>query len=142
MSQMKDGFSTIIAMPQSGIQFSEVTIKPPGFDMGGKIDITSMRNDTMRTYATKSLMTVTDITCTVKWDPAYYDTLMHAANGMGVERLIVITFPDLSTISFYGFIDKFEPQEHREGELPLANLTISCTNLVDDVETLPNYVAP
>ena len=140
MSRLDDGFKTVIAFGTSTVsKLYEKEVQPPGVDGGGAIDTTTMRNTLYRTMAAKSLLTLTEHTFEAAYDPAAYTEMIASIN---VNQLITITFPDNATLAFYGYLDKFVPNAHVEGEQPTATCTIVSTN-VDGAgaETAPVYGA-
>ena len=141
MTIMRDGFSTIISFPSHPtVAFEEKTLSPPGISGGGPNDTTTMRNTAWRTRQPKFLKTLSESGLEVAWDPAAYDDIVAMCND---NQLITITFPDTSTIEFYGWLDEFSPNAHEEGAQPTANITIQPSNQTDaGVETAPVYTAP
>jgi len=146
MSRIDDGFSTTIAFGDQasgtgpGITFWEKEVTPPGMDAGGANDTTTMRNILYRTRAPKQLITMTPTTLVVSYDAVFYDDIIAMIK---VNQLITITFPDTSTVAFYGWLDKFLPGNIVEGEQPTATVTIEPSNQTDaGVETAPDYTAP
>ena len=96
-----------------------------------------MRNSAVRTFYPKQLYTLGDATVTVAWDPTLYEEM---ASVIGVNQTITITFPDATTLAFWGTLDGFAPNEQEEGVQPTAVLTILASNLNDsDVETEPTW---
>ncbi len=138
MAIMEDGFSTIIAFPSHpSVAFEEKTVTPPGVSGGGQNDVTTMRNTTWRTMAPKKLKTLTESTFEAAYDPAVFDDIVAMVND---NQLITITFPDASTLAFYGWLDDFIPNANEEGSQPTANCTIQISNRTDaGVETAPVY---
>jgi hypothetical protein len=47
---------------------------------------------------------------------------------LNVNQLITLTFPDGTTIAFWGWISEFQPDSHKEGTMPLADLTLIPSN--------------
>ena len=145
MAIQKDGYQTTISFSAlaSGIVFNVVAkekgITPPAIEGGGKIDLTTMRNSDVRTFYPKQLYTMGDASVVVAWDPTLYEEM---ASVIGVNQTITITFPDATTLAFWGTLDNFAPNESIEGEQPTAVLTIIATNLNDsDEETEPTWPA-
>ncbi len=143
MAIQKDGYQTTISFSalSSGIVFNVVAkekgITPPAIEGGGKIDLTTMRNSNVRTFYPKQLYTLGDSSVVVAWDPTLYEEM---ASVIGVNQTITITFPDATTLAFWGTLDGFAPNEQVEGDQPTAVLTIIATNLDDsDVETEPTW---
>ena len=146
MARIDDGHGTTVAFGSQpsgtgpGITFWEKEVTPPGMDGGGENDITTMRNTTYRTRAPKQLVTMTEMSLSVSYDADFYDDILGMIN---VNQLITITFPDTSTVAFYGWLDKFVPGNMVEGEQPTADVTIVPSNQnVAGVETAPVYTAP
>jgi len=140
MSIMKDGFSTLISFSaDSSVQIAHKTLTPPGFSDGGEIDVTTMLNTGYRTKAPKSLIDVTPCSFSAAWDPATYVEMQAM---VGINQQITVTFPDASTIVFWGWISEFNPGEQAEGAQPMVDISIIVSNLNgSDVETGPVYSA-
>lgn len=133
-----DGHQTIVTLPAApNIGLWEVEITPPGLDQGGPNDATTMRNTAWRTMFPKHLATLTAMTFTAAYDPAVLsDFIAHR----GVNQLVVIRFPDWSTWSFWGYLDKVIPERIVEGAQPRVTVTIQPTNFNNSqVETGPVY---
>jgi len=142
MARMDDGFSTTIGFADlPAVEFYEKTVTPPGVSGGGENDTTTMLNTAWRTKSPKQLKTLSESSLTVAYDPACYDDIV-GANGVNNNQLITITFPDGSTLAFWGWIDEFTPGEIVEGEQPTAECTIICSNQnAVGAETAPVYTA-
>lgn len=141
MSQrIDDGHSTTITFAQSPtVRFYEKEVTPPGMQGGGENDTTTMRNTTWRTKAPKKLVTLSSASLTVAYDPVVYDDVVAMVN---VNQLITITFPDGSSVAFWGWLDEFTPGAITEGSQPTASITIIPSNQnASGVETAPDYVA-
>jgi len=143
MGIMNDGYQTTIGFSAlaSGVVFNVIAkekgVTPPAIEGGGKIDLTTMRNSNARTFYPKQLYTIADCSVVVAWDPLMYGEM---ASVIGVNQTITITFPDASTLAFWGTLDGFTPNENVEGEQPTAVLNIIATNLNDsDEETEPTW---
>ena len=136
MAVMNDGFSTLITFAEdSDVQMWEKTVTPPGISAGGAIEKTTMHNSAYRTQAPKSLKTLTDAGAVVAYDPAVFTEILAM---IGVNQAITITWPDSSTLLFYGWIDEFTPGENAEGQQPTATLKIIPSNENGSgVETAP-----
>lgn len=145
MAIQTDGYQTKIAFTsaslssaEEGLQFEIKELSPPGVSGGGSIDLTSMVNTTWRTFAAKSLKTLMPMSLVIAYDPELYDGMIAMCND---NQEIVITFPDSSFLTFWGYVDEFVPNAQVEGEQPTANVTIIPTN-VDanaDAEDGPYY---
>ena len=112
-------------------------------DMGGENDTTTMRNEHWRTRQPKKLKTLTNMSVTGAYDAELYDDAQILAL-IGVNQEITVTFPDLDTLVFWGWLDKFTPGEISEGSQPTATLEIIPSNQDDSnpqVETAPVWAA-
>lgn len=138
--RLDDGYQTLISFAEDPtVNFWEKSVTPPGMDGGGPTATTTMHNDQLRTFAPKFLITMTEGSMVAAYDPVVYQEVLAMIN---VNQLITVTFPDGSTVQFWGWLDKFIPNEHTEGEQPTANVTIQPSNQNDSgVETLPAYAA-
>lgn len=140
MAYLTDGHPTLLTFSEdSTVLFRVKEMTPPGIDGGGSIDVTTMSNETWRTFMPKALKTLTESSLTVQYDPAIYDDIL---TMLQVNQSITVTFPDESTLVFWGWVDKFAPERLVEGEMPTATITIVPSNRNDsDVETAPVYSA-
>jgi hypothetical protein len=138
---LEDGYRTLITLSlDTSIQLWEKTVKPPGIDGGDPIPITTMHNDTWRTFAPKKLKTLTEVSGKCGYDTAVYPGLVSMIN---IPCTITITFPTHAQLAFYGYLQKVEVDEHQEGIMPEMTYTIGITNFdyVNFVEAGPTYVA-
>ena len=124
--RIDDGYRTLITFATDpDVQLWEKSIKPPGMDGGEGIDTTTMHNDTYRTKSPRQLKSLTESTFTAGYDPVIYTSLIALIN---VETTITITFPDGTTLAFYGYLQKAEQSELKEGEFPEVTCTFTPTN--------------
>ncbi len=141
MALLTDGFKTLInlaAVPGAGVTFREKEVTPPGLDSGGELDTTTMRNTRWRTKQPKKLITATEMKSTVQYDPEIYASVVAA---IGVNGTIQVTFPDGATLTIWGWLDKFIPNAHKEGEFTTAEITLHCSNQDNNgVEVAPLYL--
>jgi hypothetical protein len=140
MARIDDGFATLIEFAEdSDVQMWEKEVTPPGVSGGGENDTSTMRNTTWRTRSPKSLITLSESSLTVAYDPAVYDEIVSMVN---VNQQITITFADDSTLVFWGWIDEFTPGAIMEGEQPTAEVKIIPSNQnAAGTETAPSYTA-
>lgn len=121
-SRLDDGHQTLISFASNPtILLYEKEVTPPGVDGGGAIDTTTMINSVYRTMAPKALITLTPVTMTAAYNPAVYTQIIDLIN---VVNLITCTFPDSSTVAFWGWLNKFNPGAHVEGTQPTAEIEI------------------
>lgn len=130
MAFLTDGYQTLISCTVGTMTtfFKEKETQAPELDMGGPIDITTMRNLAVRTAAPKHLKTVGPMKVQVMWDPTLALSSLYTI-FLGANGLWSVTFPDGQVERFYGYMDKFTPASYKEGELPLAELTVIPTNI-------------
>jgi len=138
-ARITDGYQTLMAFQANAtVSFWEISVTPPGIDGGEAVENTTMLNTTWRTMAARALKTMTPAQMTAAYDSAVYDNIVALIN---VETSITIHFPDSSALVFYGFLQKFEPGELKEGTQPTATITVVPTNYdpVNGVEAAPVY---
>lgn len=124
--KLKDGFSTKVTFAtDTNLEIWEKTVKPPGIDGGDAIDQTTMHNTTWRTMAARQLKTLTEASSKFAYDPSCYTAFIALIN---VETTITKTFPDGSTLAFYGFLKMVEFDDLAEGTQPEGTMTIVPTN--------------
>lgn len=140
MARIDDGYQTTISFSlESAVQFWEKAVTPPGLEGGGEVDTTTMANSEYRTRNPKALITMSNMTSTSAYDPAVYSSILSMLNQ---NQQITVTFPDSSTLTFWGWIDSFVPGELVEGEQPTAEVTIIPSNQDDNGdEQAPVYAA-
>lgn len=124
--RLDDGFSTKVAFAADpDISLWERSVQWPGIDGGDPIDTKTLENTTWETRAPQQLITLTDGSMTVGYDPAVYPQIIALINVMD---WITIHFPDGSTLDFYGFLKSFEPNDLSEGDIPEATCVLSPLN--------------
>jgi hypothetical protein len=64
-------------------------------------------------------------TLTAAYDPNVYNQIDDQLN---VNQTITVTYPDGSTLAFYGWLRRFEPADNEEGTQPEATITIEPSN--------------
>lgn len=136
MSQLDDGFSTTIAFGTSTVTDLFIAeVQPPSLEGGGSIPTSLMSNSVYRTFSPKQLLTLGELNFEAAYDPAVYDEMIATIN---VNQLITVTFPDTTTLAFWGWLDSFVPNNNVEGERPTASCVI-IPSLVNgsNVETAP-----
>lgn len=140
MARIDDGHGTLISFGSyPSVNFWEKSVTPPGMSGGGENDTTTMHNTTYRTRSPKQLKTLSECSFTAAYDPDVYSNIVSMIND---NQQITITFPDSSTLTFWGWLDEFTPNEVVEGEQPTAECTIVPSNQdTDGTETAPSYSA-
>lgn len=139
--RLDDGWQTLITFanyPLVKLYQKEVT--PPGISGRGANDTTTMHNLEWITKAFKNLKEMTDASLVCAYDPAVLTDLLLMVQE---NQLCNCAFPDGSSWDFWGGLDEFKPNSHKEGEQPTANVTVITTNQdASGVETAPVYNAP
>ncbi len=138
--KLPDGYQTTIANSLfPAVQFWEKSVQAPGYDGGAPIDTTTQLNTEWRTMAPRSLKTVTESQNKVAFDPDCLDDIRVLIN-----RVVswTVHMPDGSTVSFFGFLQKFIPDAFVEGTFPEATITVTPTNWdpANNVEAGPVWV--
>lgn len=142
MAIMDDGFKATLALSQDAAipEMELVSLTPPGFNMGGANNRTTMANTAVRTQSPKTLKSVTASSASVYYDPALLVVILAI---LGVNGSIVYTFPDLGTWTAWGWVEEATPGVLEEGNIPTIDLTIEHSNLNgSNAETVPAYAAP
>lgn len=147
---LDDGYSTKISIADRSsitagdgtdlsIDFWEKVSGIPGIDGGEAIETTTMLNSAWRTYAPRSLKTLTEFTVTGAYDTQIYLAAQILAL-INIETIVTVTFPDDATLSFYAYVRMIEFADAQEGTHPEATLTIRPTNTDyhDGSEQSPN----
>lgn len=143
--RLDDGFSTILHFAENPtVSFYEREVTPPGMDGGGATDVTTMRNNRLRTRSPKKLKTLTPMTLTVLYKSDVFDPDEVWAM-INVNQQITLEMPDNSMLQFYGWLDKFIPGPNQEGNVCMATITIEPSNHNNDsppLEVDPQYTPP
>jgi len=132
MRPYEDGHSTTLVFQNlSDLPIFEKEVTPPGMTAGGPIDTTTMRNTTWRTMAGRALKTLTPVSATVAFA---FEGLVQIGEQVAVNQIITVSFPDGSSVMFWGWIEECTPNAFTEGEQPTAQLTIQPSNHNNDEE--------
>lgn len=136
--RLDDGYQTLVSFAANGtVHLYEKTVTPPGFDGGGEVDTTTMLNTRYRTRNPKALITLSNSSMKCAYNPVVYPEIVALIN---VNNLITVTFPDGDTLAFWGWLNKFTPDECKEGEQPTAEVEIIPSNQNSSgVETAPVF---
>lgn len=136
--KLDEGFPTKIAFARSAnVSLWEKTVQPPGVDGGEPVDTNTMHNLIWRTQNPRVLKTLMPHTFKCAYDPNAYNTIV--SNLINANGSITVRFPDGSTLDYFGYLQKFEPDQIEEGKQPEATATIVPTNFdpVNHVEAAP-----
>lgn len=136
--KLKDGYQTLITISgNTTVSFWEKTVTPPGMDGGDAIEQTTMHAVDWRTFASRSLITLTEAKSKAAYDPNVFNQLLLLINDD--TTTITVRFLDGSTLAFFGYIRMVAPAELQEGTQPEMDVTIQPTNFdpVGKVEAGP-----
>jgi hypothetical protein len=135
--RLPDGFKSFIAF-SGGAKLWEIQVKPPGFDSGDPIDISTMFNTRWHTMFLRQLVKMEDCTGEFSYDPGCIGDFI---TEIGILQTITCVFPDGSTIAFFGGMRKAEFAELKEGEFPKVTVTFTVTNydVAGNVEAGPFF---
>lgn len=136
--KLDEGFPTKIAFSRlPGASFWEKTVQPPGVDGGEPVDITTMHNVAWRTRNPRVLVDLMPHTVKAAYDPNWYNQIVNTL--INAKGSVTVRFPDGSTLDYFGYLQKIEPDQIEEGKQPEATLTIVPTNwdYVNNVESPP-----
>lgn len=138
MKRLDNGFPTIISFSSAPLlKVFEKEVTPPGINAGGPIDTTTMRNTAWRTQSPKSLKTLSQASFTAAYATDVYRDIV---GQIGLKQQITISFPDDSSLTFWGWLDSFAPTGITEGNQPTATVTIQPSNTdANDNEVSPDY---
>lgn len=134
---LQDGYQSEIAFTSNRqIGFWEKNVTPPSLEGGEPVNTTTMQNATHFTKAPRQLIDYGDTSVVAGYDPLMYTNIKAMIN---VRDTVTITFPDGSTLAFFGFLRSFTPSELVEGTMPEATIVIVCTNWdhANNVEAAP-----
>lgn len=124
--KMPDGYQSFMTFANKpSLKVWERQVKPPGIDGGEPIDTTTMHNTAWRTREPRHLRTLDAANFMAAYDPESYSDLLTLINS---NQAITIRFPDNSTLAFFGYLQKVEFGELKEGEMPEMTLSIVPTN--------------
>lgn len=125
-----DGYQTFVGFQLAPrVALWEKAVTPPGCDGGDPIDQTTMWTLTWRQQTPRHLKQLTEVTFTAGYDTLDLDTIIGMIN---IIQSINVFYPDGTVMLFWGFLRKFEVNEHKEGEQPDAVCTIA-PSMIDPI---------
>lgn len=137
--ELPEGYRVTIAFAaKPAVQLWEKSVKPFGIDGGDPIDFTTQHNTDVMTQRPPHLKKITEITFTAGYDPDAMTDLMAMVNN---EDSITVHYPENSTHSFFGWLQKAEFSEMKVKEMPLGTFTVAVSNWdpVNKVEQKPVF---
>ena len=96
-------------------------------DGGAEIDQTTMLNTLYTTKRAQALINIESVQTKVAYHPSVYAS-GQVFSLINQEGSITVQFPDGATLTFYGYLQKFEPSPLVKGQQPEASITIVVTN--------------
>lgn len=125
--QLEDPYPTTFAFADDpDISIWERSVKPPGFDIGDPINLTSMHNTDYKTKAARQLADTTSMTLSGFYDPRVFAQIK---SQLGVQQAITVHHPNGDQMAFWGYLKSMEPQDNEEGgDSPMADVEIVPTN--------------
>lgn len=139
--RINDGYQTLVTFnADTDISFWIISVTAPGLDGLAPIDGVTMHNVRWRQQFPRRLITLTEFSMTVGYDPIIYTDMLELMN---VNTTITVHFPDGSSLAFYGFLHSFKPGALEDGKRPEATISVTPSNAdpVDCSEQPPTYTA-
>lgn len=114
----------------------EIGVAAPGIDGGEPVEQTTQHNVDWETMAPRQLKKLTSFTFTAAFDPDVYNQLLLLINA---EDTCTETFPDGSTLAYFGYLQKADIDTLERGKQPTMSITVCPTNFdpVGKVEAGP-----
>lgn len=123
---LEDGFKTLITFARApSVKLWEISVKPIGFNGGDKIKLSNMHSGKLHQFAPRKLVELTDGSMKCFYDPSALPVILSTL--MNYKDVITETYTDGSTYAYHGVMNKFERDEHQEGEAPTATVNIFAT---------------
>lgn len=128
--KLPDGYrSTFTFSLKPTVALWEMTVQPTGEDGGEAIDTTTMWNESRRTYHPKALVKNTEVKGTAAYDP---DAIPDIRSMTNKPQVLTEHLPDGSSDCFYGWLQKVDFKELKEGEFPQLDYTVFVSNTDPD----------
>jgi hypothetical protein len=129
---LTNGYASFFEIGTYGtLGFWEKEVTPFGLEGGDKIDVSTMHNHYVRTYAAQALYEASDGEITAAYDPGILSNLSGTGGAINDNQTVTIHFPDTSTWDTFGYIQTFSPSALTNGEQPEATITVVFTNLTN-----------
>ena len=128
-----DGYQSLIAFAADpDLDFWEEVVGAPGIDGGDPIPTTTHHNTALRTFAPRSLKTMTPFQVQGRFASGTVDQVDALINQNG---WITVKWPDGTEYSFVGYLKSFQPGQAQEGNPLQGVIEIIPTNQLSGVET-------
>ncbi len=137
--QLEEGFSAKLAIENMlTISFWEKTVGVPAIEGGDPIDQSTMHNTTWMTQLPPTLKKLEPFTLTAAYDP---NVISQAIAQCNINQTLTVSWPDGSTLAFFGWLRKIEFADMALGTLPECTVTLEASNLDGSgAEQAPVYV--
>jgi len=123
---LDEGFSAKLAVENIlTMSLWELTTGAPAIEGGDPIPQSTMHNTTWHTQLPPTLKKLEPFTLTCGYDPNVLSQIIAQCN---VNQTLTVSWPDGSTLAFFGWIRKFEAADQSEGTLPEGTLTLEVSN--------------
>jgi len=133
----RDAVGTVLVIGSAALE--KVTLKGIGLNGGDPLDASHLGNVAYLTKKPQSLLEVMELTGTAHYAPENLAVIVAELNK---NQSLVLTFPGVGTVTFWGYLQTYEPDEGEIGSTWNASFTVQVTNLnATDVETGPVFAA-
>lgn len=92
--------------------FRNISLAAPSIEGGDEINTTTTGNSTHRTKQARTLMENGNFSCTAFFEATEWDTISALVN---TNSVCVLTVPGAGTLTFWGFLKTYTPQESGDG---------------------------
>ena len=125
-SVLEEGYQCLIEFTsRPTVKFYEIEVTPSSIGSGALIDVTTQRNTTWKTSASRKLKETGEMQVLCAYDPAVHADILAL---VGVEDSITTTYPDGDTVVQNGVLTDAKFGALKIGERPTVTLTIGGTN--------------
>jgi len=133
----KDGVGTSLVLGTLAIE--KVTLKGLGVEGGEALDASHLENADVLTFKPQVLQKIKNVTGTGHYAPEDLAALLVEVNN---NQELSLVFAGIGTITFWGYLLDFDPDEGEIGSTWNASFEVQVTNLnATDVETKPAWSA-
>lgn len=140
--EFEDGLGMALTFSlNASLLFYPKSITPSGYDARGGTDVSRLDNEEWVTMAPKRLKTATPIKIVASFESGALATA-ELEDMIGVNQMATEVYPDGAERDIWGWIDKFDISEFKEGEQPTVTIDFIPSNRNGSgVETGPAYRA-
>jgi len=120
----REGVGTSLDIGTLAIE--KVTLKGLGLEGGDALDASHLANVLYKTKKPQTLTEIPDVTGTGHYTPANHDTAVAELNK---NQELVLTFAGVGTLTFWGYLKTYDPDEGEIGTVWNVTFSIVVTNL-------------